>query len=224
MQGIIIGGGKVGAFILKTLTEGKYEVSLIEQNQDLCNRLAEEVEAVILCGDGTDPAVLIDADIANADMVAAVTGKDEENLVICQIAKLKFGVKKTIARVNNPKNTPLFKRLGVDRTVCSTEVIANLIEWELEDHRLNIVQAIDTGGLILAEATLAETNFWIGHGIDQIRIPKEAKIVSLIREGVAVNPMDGAKINSGDKLLMLTNMQEKYKLEQAIFEVAKYGY
>lgn len=224
MQAIIIGGGKVGSYILKTLTEGRYNVALIERNQELCNRLAEEIEAVILCGDGTDPAVLMDADIANADMVAAVTGKDEENLVICQIAKLKFGVNKTIARVNNPKNTPLFKKLGVDRTVCSTEVIANLIEWELEDHRLNIMQAIDTGGVVLVEATIGTSNFWIGHEAGTVRIPKETQLIALIRDGSPVSSMNYTKLLSGDKLLMLTSMQDKAKLEQAIFEVAKYGY
>lgn len=224
MQAIIIGGGKVGSYILKTLTAGQYKVALIERNQDLCNRLAEEIEAVILCGDGTDPAVLVDADIANADMVAAVTGKDEENLVICQIAKLKFGVNKTIARVNNPKNMSLFKKLGVDRTVCSTEVIANLIEWELQDHRLNIMQAIDTGGVVLVEATMGVTNFWIGHEAGVVRIPKETQIVALIRDGSPVSSMAFTKLLPGDKLLMLTSMQDKSKLEQAIFEVAKYGY
>lgn len=224
MRAIIVGGGKVGYYILKTLREGQYEVSLIERSQDVCTRIAEEVDAVILCGDGTDPDVLTDADIANVDMVAAVTGKDEENLVICQIAKLKFGVRKTIARVNNPKNMPLFKELGVDRTVCSTEVIANLIEWELEEHRINIVQAIDVGGLMLAEASLDEKNFWVGHGVEAVRIPASCQVVALIRDGNAVLPITGAKIVAGDKLLMLASMQEKSRLEQAIFEVARYGY
>ncbi len=224
MRAIIVGGGKVGYYILKTLTEGKCDASLIERNQDICTRIAEEIDAVILCGDGTDPAVLMDADIANADMVAAVTGKDEENLVICQIAKLQFGVRKTIARVNNPKNTPLFKELGVDRTVCSTEVIANLIEWELEDHQLNIVQVIDTGGLILVEATIGKNNFWEGHGIELIRLPSGCQIITMIRDGNAVSPLPGTVIAEGDKILLLTSIKVKDKVEQAIFEVARYGY
>lgn len=224
MRAIIVGGGKVGYYILKTLREGRYEVSLIERSQDVCTRIAEEVDAVILCGDGTDPDVLTDADIANVDMVAAVTGKDEENLVICQIAKLKFGVRKTIARVNNPKNMPLFRELGVDRTVCSTEVIANLIEWELEDHRLKIVQAIDSGGLILVEATIGANNFWIGHDLEQMRIPEGCRIITLVRNGTATGVLSETHINEGDRILLLTSMQQKSKLEQAIFEVAHYGY
>lgn len=224
MRAIIVGGGKVGYYILKTLIEGRYEVSMIERSQETCTRIAEEIDAVILCGDGTDPAVLIDADIANVDMVAAVTGKDEENLVICQIAKLKYGVRKTIARVNNPKNTFLFKELGVDRTICSTEVIANLIEWELEDHRLKIVQTIDTGGLILVEATIGSKNFWLGHEVESMRIPDGCKVITLIRDGNAISSLNGTIIAEGDRLMMLCSMQIKFKLEQAIFEVAQYGY
>lgn len=224
MRAIIVGGGKIGYYILKALREGKYEVSLIERSQEVCTRIAEEIDAVILCGDGTDPDVLTDADIANVDIVAAVTGKDEENLVICQIAKLKFGVRKTIARVNNPKNIPLFSELGVDRTVCSTEVIANLIEWELEDHRLKIVQTIDSGGLILVEATIGARNFWIDHEVEQLRLPEGCRVITLIRNGMASGTLSGTRISEGDRLLLLTSMQLKSKLEQAIFEVAHYGY
>lgn len=224
MRGIIVGGGKVGSYILKTLIEGKYEVSLIERSQEICNRIAEESDALIFCGDGTDPAVLIDADISNVDIVAAVTGKDEENLVICQIAKLKFGVKRTIARVNNPKNTPLFRELGVDRTICGTEVIANLIEWELEDHRLKIIQILDVGGVILTEATLGEQNFWIGYDVGAIRLPRGCTIISVIRDGLVINDSSNVTLVEGDRLLILTTMQIKTQLEQALFEVAQYAY
>lgn len=224
MRGIIVGGGKVGYYILKTLIERKYEVVMIERNPVICSRIAKDVNAIVLCGDGTDTSVLTDADIANVEIVAAVTGKDEENLVICQIAKLKFNVAKTIARINNPKNITLFRQLGVDRTVSSTEVIANLIEWELEDHGLKIVQTIDTGGLLLAEATIGVRNFWIDHEPGTIRMPASSRLITLIREGVGITKFEGEKLQVGDRMLLLTTMQEKTSLEQAIFEVARYGY
>lgn len=127
MKAIIVGGGKVGYYLLKTLKEKRYEVTLIESNVDLCNKIAEEIGGDIICGDGSDVQVMQEAGIEYADVVAAVTGKDEENLVICQMAKLNFNIQKTIARINNPKNSDIFIKLGVDNTVCSTEVIANLI-------------------------------------------------------------------------------------------------
>lgn len=124
---IIVGGGKVGYYLLKSL-KNQNRITLIEKSRDLCERLAGELEATIICGDGTSLEVLSDSSVQNADAVIAVTGKDEENLIICQLAKMNFGVDNTIARVNNPKNSELFRQLGVDKTVCSTEVIVNWLE------------------------------------------------------------------------------------------------
>ncbi|MDF2486018.1 MAG: trkA1, partial [Herbinix sp.] len=138
MKTIIIGGGKVGYNLFKTLRERDYNVALIERDKETSLRIAEDFNTDVILGDGTNMDVLIDAGIEEAEIVAAVTGSDEENLVICQIAKLTFSTQKTIARVNNPKNTIMFKNLGIDDTVCSTEVIANLIEFSLdkEDYRI----------------------------------------------------------------------------------------
>lgn len=128
MNIIIVGGGKVGYHLMKSLRY-KNEMTLIEKQLKVCEKIAEEFDGeVILCGDGTSLEVLNDAGISQADVVIASTGKDEENLIICQIAKMNFGVAKTIARVNNPKNIEVFKELGVDKTVCSTAVIANMLE------------------------------------------------------------------------------------------------
>jgi trk system potassium uptake protein TrkA len=128
MKAIIVGGGKVGYYLFKTLRENRYDVVLVERKEALCKKISEELDGEIICGDGSDLEVLKDADIRRAEVVAAVTGKDEENLVICQMAKMNFNVQKTIARINDPKNGPIFKALGVDEIVCNTETISNLIE------------------------------------------------------------------------------------------------
>lgn len=127
MRIVIVGGGKVGYYLMKSLFEDGNNVSLIEVQRSLCEKIAEEFNDVVIWGDGTSLEVLCDAGIEQADVVVAATGKDEENLTICQIAKINFKVKKTISRINNPKNIQIFEALGVDKTVCSTEVIANLI-------------------------------------------------------------------------------------------------
>jgi len=132
MRAIVVGGGKVGYYLVKTLKEKKYRVVLIEKEIKLCEKIAEDLEVDVICGDGSDVEVLKDAGIEKAEVVAAVTGKDEENLVICQMAKVNFNINKTIARINNPKNIAIFKALGVDKTVCSTQVICNLIEGEFD--------------------------------------------------------------------------------------------
>jgi len=132
MRAIIVGGGKVGYYLVKTLKEKNHRVVLIEKEMKLCEKIAEDLEVDVICGDGSDVEVLKDAGIEKAEVVAAVTGKDEENLVICQMAKVNFNINKTIARINNPKNIAIFKALGVDKTVCSTQVICNLIEGEFD--------------------------------------------------------------------------------------------
>lgn len=135
MNIIIIGGGKVGYYLLKSI-QNNHDAILIEKNRTLCEKIAEEFSNTVLWGDGTSLEVLKDAGIDDCDILAAVTGKDEENLIICQMAKLNFGMKKTIARVNNPKNIQVFKKLGVDQIVCSTEVISNFIELSFEEQMI----------------------------------------------------------------------------------------
>ena len=132
MDIIIVGGGKVGYYLLKSLHK-QHDVVLIEKNRDVCEKIAEEFNDMILWGDGTSLEVLKDAAIEDANVVVAATGKDEENIIICQIAKSHFNISKTIARVNNPKNIKVFEQLGVDKTVCSTEVIANMIEMTFKE-------------------------------------------------------------------------------------------
>lgn len=132
MDIIIIGGGKVGYYLLKSLHK-QHDVVLIEKNREVCEKIAEEFTDMILWGDGTSLEVLKDAAIEDANVVVAATGKDEENIIICQIAKINFNISKTIARVNNPKNIKVFEQLGVDKTVCSTEVIANMIEMTFKE-------------------------------------------------------------------------------------------
>lgn len=124
---IIVGGGKVGYYLMKSMMEAGNEVCIIETQKNICEKIAEDYNNLVIWGDGTSLEVLKDAGIDQADVVVAATGHDEENLAICQIAKMNYKTSKTIARINNPKNTHIFEVLGVDKTVCSTEVIANLI-------------------------------------------------------------------------------------------------
>lgn len=205
MKSIIIGGGKIGYYLLKTLKERNHQVTLIERNRDTCSEISEDIDADIIFGDGTDLDVLKDAGIEEADVVAAVTGTDEENLVICQIAKVSFNINKTIARINNPKNVPMFKALGVDKTVCSTEVIANLIEWEFEKDDLKIVQTFERGAMSLVEITIEENSSWHDNVIKALDLPDECVIVSIVRNGKVIYPRGSTQILRDDRVLVVTN-------------------
>jgi trk system potassium uptake protein TrkA len=151
MKAIIVGGGKVGYYLVKTLKGNRVTITLIEKDPAVAARISEELDIDVVCGDGSDLEVLAECGVQDVELVAAVTGSDEENLVVCQIAKTSFHVAKTIARINNPKNIEMFKALGVDKTVCSTEVIADLIEYEVDNDAVRVVQTFEMGSMVLAE-------------------------------------------------------------------------
>lgn len=205
MKTIIIGGGKIGFNLFKTLKERGRQVTVIERDKDTCIKIAEDMNADVIWGDGTDLEVLKEAGIDEADIVAAVTGSDEENLVICQIAKLSFNFMKTIARVNNPKNTIMFKNLGIDNTVCSTEVIANLIEYSLNKEDYRIINTIGRGPMVLAELSIKEDGPWCNKMIKDLVLPQECVFVSVLRGDDVIYPKGDTQILYNDKVLIVTN-------------------
>ena len=205
MKSIVIGGGKVGYNLLKTLKERGYDVTLVERDEAVCRKIADEINSDLICGDGTDIDVLRDAGIYKADIIAAVTGSDEENLVVCQIAKKGFGIGKSIARINNPKNMPMFKALGVDQTVCSTEVIANLIEYEFDRDVCKIVQTFDRGAMILAEASINEHSRWLNAFVKDLILPNECILASILRGEKVIFPRGDTQIVLNDSVHIITN-------------------
>lgn len=214
MASIIIGGGKIGFYLLKTLLERKVDTVLIERDPVLCRKIANELDVTVIEGDGTDINVLRDAGIESAEIVAAVTGTDEENLVVCKIAKVNFSVPITFARVNNPKNTAMFKALGIDNTVCSTEVIANMIERELERDDYHVVQTFENGELLLAEVMITAENPWNHHRIKDLRLPDECVITSIFRSEKILFPKGDSEILEYDKVVLITNKAGLQKMRR----------
>ncbi len=205
METIIVGGGKIGYNLLKTLKERGYQVTLVERDDKTCSRIAVELNGNVICGDGTDLEVLKDAGIEDAEIVAAVTGTDEENLVICQIAKISNSGKKTIARVNNPKNISMFKALGINQIVCSTEVIANLIESELDKEEYHIIQTFERGSAILVELLVDSKGPWCNCKVKDLVLPAECVITSVVRDEKMIYPRGDTEIKDGDRVLFITN-------------------
>lgn len=205
MKTIIIGGGKIGYNLLKTLKERGHQVTIIERDKEICQKIAEDIDADVIWGDGTNLEVLVDAGIEDAEVIAAVTGTDEENLVICQIAKLSSKAKKTIARVNNPKNNIMFKNLGIDNTVCSTEVIANLIEYALNKDDYRIINTFERGSMILAELLIKEDGPWCNKMIKDLILPNECVFVSISRGEKVIYPKGDTQILYKDKVIIITN-------------------
>lgn len=135
MNIVIVGGGKLGYYLAKTLVSEKHHLMVIDEDPVTCGKLLQELgnrNIQVIQGDGTKATFLEDAEVVKADILIAVTGFDENNLVACQMAKDYYHVPRTIARVNNPKNIEVFKRLGVDNVVSSTSRIADIIEMDMQ--------------------------------------------------------------------------------------------
>lgn len=205
MSSIIVGGGKIGYNLMRTLHDRGIKTILVEKNEAICSKIAEELSVDVILGDGTDIRVLLDAGINDADVIAAVTGSDEANLVICEIAKASFFVSQTIARVNNPKNIEMFKALGIDKIVCSTEVIANLIENELEKDDYHVIQAFERGHMLLVEVNISDNSPWCDKKLKDLDLPDDCVISTIFRTGKIIFPRGDTEIFGGDKVILVTN-------------------
>lgn len=212
---IIVGGGKVGYYLAKTLAPDKHRIMLIEEDFQLCEKIAFELIDLgvgLIHGDGTDIKYLKDAEIEKADLLIAVTGHDQNNLVACQLAKNIFGVARTIARVNNPKNINVFKHLGVDSTVSSTAHIADIIEQEVDWEGINRMLAERVGDVRIREFAVTKTSLSVGKKVEALRLPKGTILISIVRDKEAIIPNGQTKIMSSDIVVALTNEGNMHKV------------
>jgi len=211
---VIIGGGKVGYYLVKTLTEsGRHNITLLEKDAERCSDIAEELDCLVIRADGTDINALAQAGVDDADVLVAVSGQDQDNLVACQIAKTKYGITKTIARVNNPKNHEVFKLLGVDGTVSSTGIIAQFIEGELTSGDIHTLLRFEGGELELVEVVIEEDSQKAGKAISTLGLPKDCIIVTIYRAGKVIIPIGATVIKGGDKVVALTLPGKKKNLK-----------
>ncbi|HJF55097.1 MAG TPA: TrkA family potassium uptake protein, partial [Anaerotruncus colihominis] len=151
MQIIVVGGGKVGYYLSKTLLEHGHRPHIIEKDRALCTRIADDLDVAVICGDGSTLDVLESAGAKDADALIAVTGRDQDNLVACQLAKQLFHIRRTVARINNPKNAAVMKQLGVDIPISATDNIARLLEREVDAAAIRQLMPLNRGEASLSE-------------------------------------------------------------------------
>ena len=216
MKTLIVGGGKVGYFLAKTLLSNQTKVTLVEKDPIRAQKISEDLNMDVICGDGSDISVLEDAHIHQVDLIAAVTGNDEENLVICQIAKAVYPNHKTIARINNPKNVEMFKLLGVDKTVCSTKVIADLIDYEISDTNVKIVQTFERGNMVLAEIYIHDGLSWANKKVKDIHIHKDLILISIIRGMENIYPKGDTIILPQDHVMVVSSPEIIQELKKSL--------
>ena len=200
---LIIGGGKVGFYLAKHLIERDYEVTLVEKNPERAERIEHELGSVIvMIGDGDEMAFLATTGIERAGVVVACTGDDEDNLIACQLAKRKFNVPRTIARVNNPVNVHVFTALGIDAPISATELLMGLIEAELGGSEMVRGVAVKASGAALVDVALPDLSRLIGRKISDIKLPDDALIVCLVRKGQPVIPRPEEIVQAQDELIV----------------------
>jgi trk system potassium uptake protein TrkA len=200
---LVIGGGKVGYYLTKELIGSGHEVVLMEKDKDRANQIADEIGSIVISHDGCEGTYLAAAGANRADIVAAVTGDDEDNLVICQMAKHHFDVPRTIARVNNPKNEALFKHLGVDELISPTRMILGSIEQDIPVHELLHLAALGEGELELIEAHLQAGSPAIGKAPKDLMMPPSCSLFAVIRDGIATPLRPETILAEGDKVIAI---------------------
>ena len=217
MYVLIAGGGKVGSNLARIMIRGGHEVTLIEQRATRFDSLEAEFEHQVLKGDATEMYVLERAGIKRPpDIVVAVTGDDEDNLVICQMARERYGVQKVIARVNDPRNQTYFDLLGISPTVSATGAIMALIEHEVPEHGLIHLLELKKENLEIVEVTVGEKAACTGKTIKQVKLPEGSRLISVVRAGKAEIPEEWMQLEPGDSVLAILEPGKEDELRRVL--------
>src|SRR5919202_1384089 len=219
MYVIIAGGGKVGANLARTLLHAGHEVTLVEQRRDRYAVLEEEFEHNVQNGDATEIFVLELAGIARPpDIVLAVTGDDEDNMIVSQVAREKYGVPKVIARVNDPRNQPHFDLLGISPTISATETVLALIEHEVPEHELVHLLELRRENLEIVEVQIDRDSPSAGKRVEKLPLPDGSRLISVLRNGVAEIAVGQTKLEPGDQVLAILQPGKEDELRRVLLK------
>ncbi len=214
---IVVGGGKVGYHLAKALLAEGHEVLVIEKERSRIDYICSDLGSICLLGDGCETIIQTEAGTSRADMLIAVTGDDEDNLVACQLAKYKFKVPRTISRINNPRNEAIFRTLGIDVTVSSTNVIMEHIQQEVPTHTFTHLLSIQEEGVEIVEIKITDDSKSVGKNVKDLKLPSGSVLALVIRKEERpqmVTPE--TQIQSGDQIIALTHTDTEEELKAAL--------
>jgi trk system potassium uptake protein TrkA len=211
---LIIGGGKIGGYLGGLLLSEGHQVKIIEARDEHLVALRRDLpEDVIVHGNGTEPALLERCGILQAQVVAAVTGNDETNLVVTNLARLEFGVPRTIARVNNPKNAWMFTpQMGVDVALNQADLMARLIAEEMSLGDMMTLLKLQRGQYSLVEQKIPPGSNVAGKRVDQLGLPAESLLTGVLRGGALIIPRGDLVVQGGDELIALVHTSKVQEL------------
>lgn len=214
---VIAGAGRLGLILAKKLGEDDHQVCLIDKNESLCNKLAGELRSImIICGDATYPDILKEAKIEKANVCVSATSRDEDNIIICYLAKELFGVQRTVARVNDPKHTPLYKYMEVDNPVDSTSIIARIVEEEASFTDVMSLLSIKKGRLSIVRVDIPENSPVANKPLKDIVLPHNSVLVSILRGPDIIIPYGSTVILPGDEVIAATLIDAEKDLVKSL--------
>lgn len=216
MRIILIGASQLGYFLAKHLLAAGHDVRLIDSDKARCALLANTFDVPVYCGDGTRVEILAQAGAGKSDVLIAVTNRDEDNLIACEIGKKQFGVGRTISRSNNHKNIMLMKRLGVDVVLDTTRLITELIEHELDGSQVKLIADISNSDAVIGEYHIPENWNRSGARVMDLEIPQDCVLIYVMRSGMFLIPRGNTLLMAGDDVVALTVGPAAKKLKQTL--------
>lgn len=213
MNVVIVGGGKVGYYLANMLLDHGHYPVIIEIDAEVCRHLANSLDIPVICGDGTEIQVLEEAcSMASVDALVGVSGRDEVNLIVCQLGKMRFSIGKTVARVNNPRNMEVLQKLGVDICVSSTNNIVNVLEHEIDTAAIRQLVALNRGEFSINELELPKDFRFSGKTLSEIRMPQSSVLVSISRGKEFLIPRGNTKLLAGDRVVLIAKTDSMHEL------------
>ncbi len=203
MKIVIVGAGQLGYYLAKTLLEENHIVKIIDSDRARCEKISSTLDVTVYCGDGTRIETLAAASVGKSDAFIAVTDRDEDNLIACEIAKKQFSVKRTISKSNNHQNISLMKRLGVDVVLDTTQIITGLIEHEIDGANVKLIADISNSNAIISEYRIPDNWNSSGKRIMELQVPADCVLIYVIRSGTLMIPRGNTVLMPGDEVTAL---------------------
>jgi trk system potassium uptake protein TrkA len=210
MKVLVVGGGKLAYFLVRTLISKGAHVTIINRELHECKSLARKLKATIVHGDGSDPQILEEAGASNVDTLFAITPNDEDNLVICQLADIQFHVQRRLALVNDPDNEEIFQKLGV-QAISTTRILSTLIEEKAGFDSIADIIPVGEGKIIVSQIVLSKTSPVIGKALRDLHLPDNSLIASIVRDNTPIVPRGLTVLNDQDQIILMT-MPENHGL------------
>lgn len=214
MYVVIVGGGRIGRYIAKDMSDKGHDVTVIERRAERCEQLVADTDVLVIEGDAGDVRYLEQAHVNRADVFVATTHEDDDNLVSCQLAKIEFGVKRAISRVNTPKNVEIFETLGIE-AVSSTRLISELLENEFTVGELVRLNSLRGGKVSIVELRIPDDGRE-PRMIQDLGLPFNAVLVAVFREDETIIPRGSAEIRAGDDVVALITPEVEDELRAVL--------